>query len=132
MTRVHKTDEHPAPDERYVYMRSEDRSIWMRSAFWIEKYKLLWVPLLAILTAMGFGWRTPAQTTHELRETIESTRAVLQRQVDTIRSTVQSGEQTRGRLESKLNVLLKLSCSDPRIARRDKQLAGLECPDVLR
>lgn len=132
MPHTQKTSETPGPDERYVYMRAEDRSIWMRSAFWIEKYKLLWVPLLAILTAMGFGWRTPAQTTHELRETIESTRTVLQRQVDTIRSNVISGEQTRNRLESKLDVLLKLSCSDPRIARRDKQLAGLECPDIIR
>lgn len=115
------------PDDRYVMMREEDRSIWMRSAYWIEKYKLLWVPLLGVLTAMGFGWRTPAQTTRDIQSTIEVTRAVLQKRVDSLDARVSTSDQTRGRLEFKLDVLLKLACSDPRISTRDKELAGLDC-----
>ena len=67
-------------DSYYVRSRSEDSSWWIKSAYAIEKYRiLLWLVGVA-LVGLGFQFKTPAGL-------IAQTKQDLQAQIDTIRAT---------------------------------------------
>lgn len=109
-------------DDRYVMMRAEDRSIWVRSSFILEKYKVLVWIIAGVLLAFGFQFKTPAKIVEELQGQI----TLNKRQVDsTITPKV-------NRLEDKLDILLRLSCTNKSITTEQKDLAGLNCNEVLR
>lgn len=134
MARVHKsTDEEPVQrgDDTYVYMRAEDRSIFMRLAYIQQKYSILWIPLLAILTVFGFDFKTPANAQKHLEDRVDSNAKSVQVQIDAIRHSTSYSDSARERTEHKLNVLLKLQCINQNLTDRDRRLAGLDCNDVL-
>jgi len=108
-TRVRKQHEPVDPDDHYVMSRDEDRSMWAKTAYVMEKYKLLiWIGTV-VLVAFGFDFKTPAMAQHG-----------LQAQIDTLRP------QQR-KLEAKLDILLRLQCMNRGLTDRERQLAGLSC-----
>lgn len=52
--------------------RAEDQSFWFRSSYWITKYKvLIWLGG-AILLALGFDFKTPAQAMKAIQTQIDT------------------------------------------------------------
>lgn len=114
--RTDQRDSSKEPDERYVYMRTEDRSPWMLIDFYTRKYKVLIWLFWVIAISAGFGFRTPAQTTDKLQE-----------QIDTLKKQFELRGSAMNQMNLKLDQLIVLSCLDSRMSLRDKQLAGLPC-----
>lgn len=90
--------------------RAEDRSLWMRSAKALEKYKVLvWaVGILAI--SAGYGFETPKKSSDQLR-------AEIARQAQRIDSLE--------RLPAAVDALVRIQCVS---AKPDAlRLAGIDC-----
>ncbi len=96
--------------------RAEDKSVWFRISFALEKYKVLVYAVVAGLIALGFDFKTPAQASLELRAQIAELRVqVASLQADNLRQT------------ASVSKLLRLYCLDSRIPARDKDLVELDC-----
>ena len=116
------------PDEEYIVrMRAEDRSIWFKTAYLLEKYKALVWLIGAFLIAMGFDFKTPSMTTKDLQAQITALRTEMRLRTDTIHSEVSQGASDRMEIRADMKKILKLYCLDQRIAQRDKELVGLDC-----
>jgi hypothetical protein len=100
--------------------RAEDRSLWMRSAFILEKYRIIWVGSLLILTAFGFDFKTPKTANQE-----------LQTRIDSVKHALTAAIRRSDSLEMKLDILLKVPCLDKNRNLRDLQLIGLDCSNIL-
>lgn len=123
-TRVRK--EHHGPEDEdttYVYSRAEDRSFWMRSAAWIEKYKLLFWLVGVTALAAGFGFRTPQQAFGEIHA-----------EIDSLKAHERIAVAERNTTNEKLDALIKLRCLE--VTRThlewEAQLAGLNCENIIR
>lgn len=108
-------------DGYYVHTRAEDRSFWLRISYILEKYRLLWYILTGVLVSMGFNFKTPAQTTHELSARID----MVSVRVDSISADNRRSVISQDKLDSKLDMLLKFQCLSQ--AQRDLTLAGVDC-----
>lgn len=134
MVKVRRPEDE-APTERgdgtYVYMRAEDRSMFMKIAYWKDKYSIIWIPLVGLAVSLGYGFRTPVQVQHEMRAHVDSATLHLQTEIDEIRhAAIQSDSQWKIQSEG-LAVILRLQCINPTIKERDQRLAGLDCVKVL-
>lgn len=109
-------------DDRYVMSRAEDRSVWIRTAYVLEKYKILVWILICIAIAVGFDFKTPHMVFADLQDQIVANK----RFVD---STVVPRIQVT---DTKLDVLLKLNCLNKSLTDAQLALAGLNCPEGLR
>lgn len=118
--REHHTDEHE--DSTYVYSRAEDRSFWMRSAAFLDKYRALFWLVGGIAVAAGFGFRTPQQAFSEIHA-----------EIDSLKSRERVATQQRTTTDAKLDALIKLRCLE--VTRThlewEARLAGLNCADII-
>jgi len=135
MVRVHRPkDEEPIQrrqgDPTYVYMRAEDRSVWMKLAYLKDKYSIIWIPLFSFLVMLGFDFRTPAQAQRETRAHIDSATKALQVQIDAIKQQASLADSTRREYEGKIDILLRLRCIDGTTTPRDRIAAGLDCSKI--
>lgn len=101
--------------------RAEDQSLWMRSAWMMEKYKILWIPVSALIVALGFDFQTPAHATK-----------VLQSQIDTLKHKSEAAVIAQDALKLEVGKLLKVPCLDPKRNERDLALIGIDCSEVSR
>lgn len=110
-------------DTTYVYTRAEDRSFWMRSAAWAEKYKILFWAGFLLVTAAGFGFKTPQQVFSEIHA-----------EIDTLKIHEVVAAREREKLERKIDILLRLRCYEIQEKRMTTQalLVGLDCEKILR
>lgn len=127
MTRIHEpTDEEPIVrgsgqkegDERYVYMRVEDRSLWFRSSYLYEKYKILTIPIFALLVLGARQW---------IHEAMQDTTAALSARIDTTQSAIRTEVLSRDSTNQKLTILLRVTCVSSRATKSELALAGLNC-----
>lgn len=92
--------------------RSGDTSVWLQTAYFLDKYRLLVYLIGGLLIAVGFDFKTPAQAMKAQRSAIDS----LHRRVD----TVEAHERTTARL---LLTNIQIACLDHR--------AQVACKDYL-
>lgn len=118
---VHKGRENVEPDERYVMSRAEDRSLWIRAAYILEKYKVLVWLIGFTLVAIGFQFKTPGMIVSELQTQITSNKAMVDKIVI---PRVDS-------LQSNITVLLKLQCIDSKLTPQQRALVGLNCKNLF-
>lgn len=100
--------------------RAEDYTFVGKIAYYSNKYSIFWIPLLAFLTAMGFGFKTPAQ------QAIEFTTKIT-----VLDSNLHVEVRNRHELDMKIDILLKLSCINSKISKDYQQLIGLNCEKIL-
>lgn len=110
-------DMHKGP-EYFVRTRSEDFSIWAQIGFYLDKYRLILYVVIAALVALGFDFKTPAQTYK-----------IMNDRIDTLAMTVQKGSAASTQQNLKLDALLRLACLQQQ--PRDMQLAGVNCTALL-
>lgn len=94
----------------YVRSRVEDRSFWIKSAYMIEKYKVVWLALILLAGYLGFQTLTPVQRITNLE--------FRQARMDTTMQQVLQGVQ----------LLNRLQCLDR--DDHERALIGLECKNV--
>lgn len=97
----------PELDDTYVLSRSEDRSIWIRIAYILEKYKILVWLVGVLLVGLGFDFRTPKAQFDEIKASIQSTREELQTQIDSVKRKQSDGFNARA-----IEFLIRTKCSD--------------------
>lgn len=119
MVQVKKGPPQPEPDTTYVFSRSEDRSVLAHIAYLKDKFFIIWAPALALIMAMGFGFKTPAQTT-----------AILQAQIDSTTRKMKELDSVQHRMEQKIDMILKINCLAVKIPQKDLILAGLDCSRI--
>lgn len=114
--------------------RKEDESSWFIWATRLQKYAILWIPILWLSTALGFGYFTPAQKTEEIKRSIEtvkfssdSNKRFLQSEVDSLRYKLLEMQNSQNKILEGVGILKRLGCADPKISLRDKIIAGLDC-----
>lgn len=83
------------PDDRYVRSRAEDFSFWIKTAYFIEKYRILFWLAGILLVAFGFGFQTPANKFDELKAEIGAVRHDLQPQIDSLKKNQDAQRQER-------------------------------------
>lgn len=105
-------------DTTYVMTRLEDRSIWIRSGAFFEKYKILFYIITGILLALGFDFKTPRQFYAE-----------LQQRVDQQTIEVKQAQRKADTLSRKIDVLITFKCLEQ--DSRDMTIAGLDCSKYL-
>jgi hypothetical protein len=100
----------PAPEEDtyYVYRREEDRSLWIKASWFIEKYRVLFLVAGAALIAFGFGFKTPKTQFEELNQR----QAVMQKQIDDARTEISKSQSERDELQRLLKTVIRLQCMD--------------------
>lgn len=81
--------------------RTGDNSVWIKTAYALDKYRLLVYLIGAFLIAIGFDFQTPAMAMKAQRRAIDS----LHRRVD----TVETREKSNSAL---LKVNLQITCLD--------------------
>ena len=119
---VTRKDQDAAGDTRYVMMRAEDRSLWARSAFLLEKYKVLVWIIGILLIAIGFQFKTPSMIVDD-----------LQGQITANKHTEDSVLAPRvNNLDSKIDVLLRLRCIDKNLTEEQRALVGLNCAGIYK
>lgn len=106
-----RTDEFESP---YVMTRSADFGIFARTAYFLDRYKLIWYLIFTAILAIGFDFKTPAQHYNELRDRIVA-----------LETENQKAEAGRVRLDKKLDALLIFQCLSQ--SERDLLLAGMDC-----
>lgn len=111
--RGHRTETVDGP----VMTRAEDHSVWLRSAKFLEKYKLLVYIVTMFLIALGFDFRTPKQAN-----------AQLQSQIDTLRTQLETGMIEQREIRVTLDKLTKVPCLARDRNLRDLALIGITCP----
>lgn len=102
----------------FVRTRSADFSIWAQISFYLDKYRLILYVVIAALVALGFDFKTPAQTYK-----------VMNNRIDTLALTVEKSSAASSQQNVKLDALLRLACLQQQ--PRDMQLAGVNCPYLL-
>jgi hypothetical protein len=108
---------HREDDTNSGMTRAEDRSLWMRSAKVMEKYKIVWVSVLFVFTAAGFDFKTPKSTAHE-----------LQIQIDTLKARADAAIREQKEVKELLQKLTKIPCLDKNRNQRDLEMIGIDCP----
>lgn len=81
--------------------RTGDNSVWLKTAYFLDKYRLLVYLVGLFLLAIGFDFKTPAMAMKAQRAAIDS----LHRRVD----TVEAHERTNSEL---LVIGLQITCLD--------------------
>lgn len=118
------------PSEQYR-RRVEDDSFWFKGLYHLEKYAILWVPLTAIISGIGFTVISPKMQINAIQASIVQIKDTLQHQID--KNKVQEDQKADSimavhkDIEGELKILLKLGCVNPQITVRDKTLVGLDC-----
>lgn len=112
-------------DDLVVLTRREDRSPWWRASWYLQKYIVVWAPVMWVITALGFGLVTPNKKADELKEQLTAASATLQRQIDSIRVVQLKFSERSENNERALSVLVRQACIDRRVTQYDKQLIGL-------
>ena len=116
---VRNTGEHKQPDERFiVQMRAEDRSFWFQLAYYQEKYKVLLIPITALLLLGARQW---------IKDTMHETTAGLSARIDTTQATILHEAASRDSINQKLTILLRVTCISSKATKSELALAGLNC-----
>ena len=87
---------------------------------WLSVLKALGVMLLPVILAAGFDFKTPSAQFTEQNNKIDAVAA----RIDTVEHRVEHSDKN-------LEVVLKLSCIDPRYTPRDRALVGLRCDSLM-
>ena len=112
--------------------RMEDKSRWFKGAYYVEKYAILWIPLTAIISALGFGWVTPKMQINQISATVKSKIDTLQQEINVSNKRQDSIVLVHQDISKELKLLLRLGCVDPRISAHDKLLVGLDCAELAK
>jgi hypothetical protein len=110
---------HRGDSESSGMTRAEDRSLWMRSAKMLEKYKLIWGSALLLFTAAGFDFKTP-----------KSANLALQVQIDSLKRASELEIHDRQEIREILEKLTKVPCLAKDRNVRDLALIGITCPQL--
>ncbi len=119
---------------RYEKQRREDHDWLAKGAAFIEHYRVIAWPLLAILAGVGFRIVTPKQTAAELGDKITAVETRLATKIDATNSQVVALEVSRDSLvhahanmERYLLLIVRKMCLD--LSNRDRKLVGLTLSD---
>lgn len=118
------------PSEQYR-RRIEDDSFWFKGLYYLEKFAILWIPLTAIISGIGFTIITPKMQINAIQASITEVKDTLQHQID-INKAIDSKRADsvivlHKDLETEIRIMLKLACVNPQITTRDRTLVGLDC-----
>ena len=110
-------------DTTYVMSRSEDRSLFVKAAWWTEKYRIVIWPVVIFLLAAGFDFKTPKQIFHEIYGRLDSLEAKNREAIT-----------DRKGIEDKIDALIRLRCFELQGKNLESQalLAGLDCNAFIR
>lgn len=118
--------------EYIVKTRREDRSLFWRLTYYVEKFAALWIVLAALITGFGFRFVTPRATVAELRSVIDSNALSAARSVVRVQLQLDSSNRLREALasqheslENAVTALVRMQCLDPFVSLAQKQLAGI-------
>lgn len=111
-------------DSTFVMTRAEDRSNWLRISYALDKYKILVWAAMAVLVALGFGFKTPKQAIGEVSTKLDSATKVLNERMDRQQELLLQTQEG-------LNTLVRLRCLDitTSASRVLARAAGLQCGD---
>lgn len=116
--------------------RSEDNSFWFRSLYYMEKFAILWVPLVTIISGIGFIVVTPKMQINELKALVNTKVDTLQRQIDSNRAVDNRRSDSimvvHRDIAGEIKILLRLGCVNSAISARDKTLVGLDCAELAK
>ncbi len=110
-------------DEYIVRTRVEDRSFLARSSYFIDKYKVLIYLVAGTLLALGFDFKTPAQSYKELR-------AELRGEIAEVKKDNAEAESDRLSINRKLDALLIMKCLEAKDFR-DLSMARINCNEYI-
>jgi hypothetical protein len=106
---THDDDTNELETPRNYRRRSEDNGTLGAITHAYHRFKPIWILLAAFIVALGFGFRTPAETFKSLQSQIDD--AVRIARADS----------------ANLDKLIKLACLDTDHDQRVKELVGLPC-----
>jgi len=112
--------------------REEDKSLWFRGAYYVEKYAILWIPLTALISALGFGWVTPKMQINQINATVKTKMDTLQQEINIANKRQDSIVYVHQDIAKELKLLLRLGCVNPQITTHDKILVGLDCTELAK
>jgi hypothetical protein len=113
-------------DEYIVRTRAEDRSLLIRIGYVWDKYRpLIWL-VGGALVALGFDFKTPAQTYKELSARIEAVKIENSRVAEEHAKENRATQAERDSIQLKLDVLIAVRCLDPK-TRRELAVAQIDC-----
>lgn len=111
-------------DKIYVHMRAEDRSIWMKVAYYLEKYKIIvWLAFWA-LTAFGFDFQMPGTILRHLQYEVDTLKMVNDLTRDGNKKMLDS-------MKLQITIIRRLKCIELKDKPNVRFTAGLECSDIL-
>lgn len=123
------------PSEHYN-RRSEDTSFWFRSLYYMEKFAILWIPLVTIISGIGFIIVTPKMQINELKASVNVIKDSLQKEINDNRAEDKLRSDSimvvHKEIATELKILLRLDCVDPRVSIKDKTLVGLDCVELAK
>lgn len=123
------------PSEQYK-RRSEDQSFWFKSLYYMEKFAILWVPLVTIISGIGFIVITPKMQINELKASVNIVKDTLQKQITANRIEDKARSDSimvvHKDIATELKILLRLGCVNSAITDRDKTLVGLDCAELAK
>lgn len=97
--------------------RKEDRSFWIRSAFFLEKYKLLWFVGVSVLTLFGWQYVSPTERFELLSQQQKATAAQVGREHEDIQD-----------IKKTLKLLVTMQCLDR--TKKELALMQIDCHEV--
>src|SRR5574337_426616 len=110
------------PSEQYR-RRLEDESFWFKGLYYLEKFAILWVPLVAIISGIGFTVISPKMQINAIQASIIQVKDTLQRQININKladvARTDSIMTVHKDIETEIKILLRLGCVNPQITTRD-------------
>lgn len=109
----------PGDPDYFVHTRAEDRSFWIKTAYYAEKYKILVWIVGMFLIAIGFDFKLPSTRFSE-----------LDKKVDGAIRRIDESDARRDTINAKLDALITFKCLET-TNPRDMQLARINCTSYL-
>ncbi len=114
--------------------RRTDNSWQVRLVESAKRYMVLWIPLVWVLTQLGFTLVTPLLTSNKIQTQLDTSTKRLHTEVDDLREqskrdyqSVISANRSNAEL---INLLVKADCLSPFLSKHDKDLIELPCDEV--
>lgn len=123
------------PSEQFN-RRLEDNSFWYKSLRYMEKFAILWIPLVTIISGLGFIVVTPKMQINKLNALVITKVDTLQKEIDANRAEDKTRSDSimsvHKEISKELKILLRVGCVNPQISVRDKILVGLDCTELAK
>lgn len=106
--------------------RADEHLLW-KLADVLRHYAIFWIPLLWLLTSLGYGVVTPRLTAAQVQGNLIAGDAKLQAQIDTLKQEHATVSAQLAGIRESVASLVTLDCIDPKIPHQLKLIA-LSCP----